>query len=273
MSSIIAEFSHSLTMKRRLENLIQGASRLARVIRYSFGIQPYFFLVVTLLRTTIRLLHFIASVLPFKILIILSKEYAIPSLLRPYFTDNSSLAYTLCLLIGMAIIIAKLLEIGIDNITRMKARAMLGVEYARKHKRRGRLIHFIRKSTDAASACVILVLSFALLLAIHYQTALVVFALSVGCFVIALISRGKLEQYVESSPNKYMENCLMGITLLSFFSLVHTSINAATPPPFLYLLLCLILIRHYTQSVDQVISIALFFKDKDVVIDRVFSRL
>ena len=240
---------------------------------YSFKIQPYYFLVVTLLRTTIRLLYFIASVFPFKILLILSTEYSIPSLLDPYFSDKVRLAYVLCLLIGVGIVIAKVLEVGIENIAQLKTRAILGAEYIRKPKRRNKLNDFIKKSTDVASSCIIIGFSIALLLAIQYQIALVVVILSIVCLVIALISRGKLHRYVESSPMKYLDNCLTGISLLSFFTLVYISINLATPLSFLSLLVCLILIRQYTQSAEQVVSIGLFFKNKDIVIERVFTKL
>lgn len=260
-------------MNQRPENLILGTIRIARVIACSFKIRPYYFLVVTLLRTAIRLLYFTASILPFKILLIISTEYSIPSFLDPYFSNNVSLAYALCLLIGVAMFMTKVLEMIIEYIARLKTKVMLGDNYSRKPKRRDKLHNFIRKATDSASSCIIIVVSTGLLLAIEYQIAIVVFTLSVLCLVTFLMSWGKLGLYLNSSPEKYMEDCVTGISLIAFFSLVHISLNSAIPPPFLSLLVSLILIRQYTQSLDQVVSVALFFKNKDASIERVFTKL
>ena len=260
-------------MNQRLENLILGASRIARVIVFSFTIQPYYFLVVTLMLTAIRLLYFTSSILPFKILLVLSTEFSIPSFLDPYFSNNISFAYTLCLLIGVAIFMAKALEVGIEYVARLKTKVILGANYSRKPKRRDKLHNFIRKATDMASSFIVMGFSVGFLLVIEHKIAIVVFTLSIVCLATFLMSAGKLGRYVASSPMKYMKNCLESISLISFFSLVHISINAPIPLSFLSLIVSLILIRQYTQSIDQVISVALFFKNKDSMIERIFKKL
>ena len=73
-------------MNHRLNYLIQAVVRITRVMEYSYKIQPYYFLVVTLMRTAIRLLYLIASILPFKILLIVSHRLFNPC-------DTSSLLF------------------------------------------------------------------------------------------------------------------------------------------------------------------------------------
>ncbi|GEM_PF-1332470 len=260
-------------MNHRLNYLIQAVVRITRVMEYSYKIQPYYFLVVTLMRTAIRLLYLIASILPFKILLIVSTDYSIPAILAPYFSDKVSLAYTLCVFIGVAMVLTKVLEKGVENIARFKTKAILGDQYFRKKKRRNNLDGFIRRSTDVASSCMIVVFSIGLLFAIQYQIALVVIGLTLACLLTVLLAQGKLDLYVQGSPMKYIEACVTSISLVSFFTLFYISINSASPPPFLILLISLILIRQYTQSLNQIVSAALFFNHKDAFIERLFTKL
>jgi hypothetical protein len=261
-------------INQRFETLISGTHKLIRMLEHSFRIQPYFFLIVMLLRTAIRLLYFTSSILPFKILLVLSREYSIPSFLDSYFSSNVSLAYALCLFIGIAMLIAMALEKWIDHITQQKTHMVLGREYLNKPKRRNKLNDFIRQSTDVASSCVIIGLSIGLLLMIQYQIALVVIALTIMCVITTVSCSGKLDLYVASTPMKYLDNCLTGISLVSFFALVQISIYSITPPPFLSLIISLVLLRQFTISVEKVVSVGLFFNGKkDIVIERVFSRL
>ena len=98
--------------------------------------------------------------------------------------------------------------------------------------------------------------------------------LSIICLIVTVVCSGKLDLYVASEPMKYLENCLTGITLISFFALVQVSIYSAVPPSFLTLILCLVLLRQFTLSVEKVVSVGLFINGKnDIVIERVFTPL
>ena len=269
----LAQFYHVCMMNQRLESLIESINRLARVAAYSFRIQPYYYLVVTLLRTTIRLLYFSAAVLPFKILMVISSDFTVPSFLSPYFPDKFSLAYALCMFIALAMLTATGLEKWVEYIAKIKAKTLLGDEYSSKYRKRNKLSSYILKSTEVSSSVIIIVFSMALLLIIQYEIALVVIALSLVSLLVFLFSKGKLNEYIEGSTKKYLNTCLTGISLISFFALVQITITSTTPIPFLFLLLSLILTRQYTQSVGQVVAVALFFKNKDFSIERVFTKL
>ena len=111
---------------QRFEYLVSGTQRLIRTLGHTYRIQPYYFLVVMMLQTAIRLLYFSAAILPFKVLLVLSKEYSIPPYLASYFSSNISLAYALCLFVGVAMLTAKILEKWIDYITQRKTMSVLG---------------------------------------------------------------------------------------------------------------------------------------------------
>lgn len=243
------------------------------VIRNASGIQPVLFISLVLLRILIRLLYFMASVLPFKILLVLGSGYTLPVLLQPHFESKGALAYSLCLTIGLAIIGAKLCERLIDAIKQRKARAFLGADYTQKTKRRGNLVLIISKATDASSAIIIATLSIVLLLFFHHQTGIAAVATSTLCIGAIVFSQGDLGEYIASSPLKYLETCITGITLITFMVLVHTSLNAPVPVGFLSLVVCLILIRQYCQSVEQAVAVTMSLKHEEERMDRIFMRL
>lgn len=259
---------------QRFDLFISASNRLVRVLVHSFKVQPYYFVIVTLVRSAIRLLYFSAAILPFKVLLVLSRESSIPSFLSPYFSSNASLAYALCIFIGVAMILAMLLDKWVEYITDFKTRVILAGEFSNMPRRRNKLNQFIRKSTDVSSSSIILGLSMVLLFVIQYQVALVVVVCSIICLAITLLCRGELDAYIASSPMKFSENCLIGITLFSFFTLVQISILSETPPPFLSLIVCLVLIRQFSISVEKIVAVGLFFNGRnDKVVERVFTRL
>ena len=260
-------------MEDSTRNFLAGLKRLGDIIRHASGIQPLLFASLVFLRSLIRVLYFLASVLPFKILMILGSGYTIPSLLQPYFESKEALAYSLCLTIGLSIVGAKSCEYLIDKVKQQKARTFLGDGYTRKIKRRDNLVLIISKATDASSAIIIATLSIMALLFVHYQTGITTVTLSALCTAAIIFSRGDLKNFIISSPLKYLEKCVTGINLVAFLVLVYTSLNSSVPPGFLSLVVALILIRQYSQSVTQAVGVALSLKVVEERMERIFVGL
>lgn len=191
-------------------------------------------------------------------------------MLEPYFQSKGAFAYSLCLTIGLFIMGAKLCESLVEVIKNKKARVLLGAGYTRQIKRRANLLSIISKATDASSAIIIAAFSFLVLVFIHYQTGLAISVSSTFCFGAVVFARGRFESYVSHSPFNYLKQCIAGTTSVAFMVLVYTSLTAPTPPGFLSLVACLILIRQYCQSVEQTVAVSLSLKEDDERLGRVF---
>jgi hypothetical protein len=258
-------------LKEIPQNFLAGIQRLATAIRYAGAILPNLFVTLIILRSLIRLFYLLASILPFKTLLVLAPDYTLPEILEPYFHSKEALAYSLCLTIALFMIGAKLCEFLVEVIKNKKARVFLGDGYARKIKRRVNLLSIISKATDAASAIIIATLAIAVLMFIHYQTGIAIGASSMLCIGAAVFARGDLEKYIRHSPFRYLQQCVTGAAFMSFIVLVATSLTASPPPDFLSLVACLILLRQYCQSVEQTVTVALSLKEDDEHLERVFG--
>jgi hypothetical protein len=243
------------------------------VIRHASGIQPFLFATLVVLRTLIRLLYFLASVLPFKILLVLGSGYTVPAMLQPYFDSKGAMAYSLCLTIGLSILGAKSCEHLVDAIKQQKARTYLGDRYTQRIRRRNNLISIISRATDACSAIIIATLSIVMLLYFHHQMGAASVISSILCIGVVLVSQGNLRNYIVSSPLKYLEKCTAGVSLVAFMILVHTSLNAAVPPAFLSLVVCLILIRQYCLSIEQIVAVTFSFREDEKRLNSIFEGL
>ena len=260
-------------MKDSTQNFLTGFRRLIDAIRHASAIQPFLFAILVLLRSLIRLLYFLASVLPFKILLVLGSGYTLPALLEPYFKSKGTLAYSLCLMIGVSVIGAKLCESLVDVIKQQKVKTFLGDTYTHKTKRRDNLVSIISKATDASSAIFIATVSILIILFLQYQTGIATIISSTFCFVAIIFSQGDFRSHITSSPLKYLEKCITGVTFVAFIVLVYTSLNASAPPGFLSLVVCLILIRQFCQSVEQTVTVTLSLKDEEERMRRIFLGL
>ncbi len=260
-------------MNHSVQNLVTGFRRLVDAICYASGIQPVLFATLVLLRSLTRVLHFLASVLPFKILLVLGTGYSLPALLEPYFKSKETLAYSLCLAIGIFVIGAKLCEHLIDVIKRQKAKTFLGDSYTTKTKRRDNLVSIISKATEASSAIFIATVSILLLLFLQHKTGIATILSSMLCFTVIIFSQGDFRNYIISSPLNYVGKCITAVTFVAFMVLVYTSLNASAPPVFLSLVVCLILIRQFCQSIEQTVAVTLSLKDEEERIARIFVGL
>ncbi len=242
-----------------LAKFYESVSHLFRLDNKSFALAVFS-------KLSMRVLNFVAMVLPVKILLFLAPGQNIPTILSPWFDSKEQLVFVLCFLTVVTFIFANVFEKIVELAVKKKVYKIVANGDGLKQKQTNKIRQIVNKCIAAVAAGVFFVILI-IIVSLIYPELIVVFWIGFAllCVVCHFIMKRPDLKYLMNKPYKLFNMgfniCFFGV----FFYMVFDSLVLGVEHSFIIMIISLILMRQGSTALSQFsLSLVDIYKQREI---------